>query len=131
LHQGTNGVRTCVIGSLIAPQACQTVVTLLRAPRHGIRAPIWFSATVLMCFTIFNFIRSLAIASGALNSPILFYEVKIVTYVLFLAVALGMAFGFFWMTVTIPTANLEQMASAAANTAFTIDPFLNPDASPF
>jgi hypothetical protein len=84
-----------------------------------------------MCFTIFNFIRSLAIASGALNSPILFYEVKIVTYVLFLAVALGMAFGFFWMTVTIPTANLEQMASAAANTAFTIDPFLNPDASPF
>jgi diguanylate cyclase (GGDEF)-like protein len=111
LHQGTNGVRTCVVGLLIAAQAGQTVVVLLRAPRHGIRAPIWFSATVLMCFTIFNFFRSLAIARGALNSPTLFYEVKIVTYVLFLAVALGMAFGFFWMTATILTANLEQMAS--------------------
>jgi diguanylate cyclase (GGDEF)-like protein len=110
LH-GTNGVRTSVIGLLIAAQAGQTVVALLRAPRHGIRAPIWFSATVLTCFTIFNFFRSLAIALGVLSDPKLFYEVKIVTYVLFLAVALGIAFGFFWMTATILTSNLEQMAS--------------------
>jgi diguanylate cyclase (GGDEF)-like protein len=110
LH-GTNGVRTCVIGLLIAAQAGQTVVALLRAPRHGIRAPIWFSATVLTCFMIFNFFRSLAIAFGVLSDPKLFYEVKIVTYVLFLAVALGIAFGFFWMTATILTSNLEQIAS--------------------
>jgi diguanylate cyclase (GGDEF)-like protein len=108
---GANRLHTLEVGFFVAVQAVQTAVVLLRAPWRAMRAPVWFSATLLICLLIFNLGCSIAVASGVLNDPSFFYEVKIVTYVVYIAVALGMAFGFFWMTATILTARLEQMAS--------------------
>jgi diguanylate cyclase (GGDEF)-like protein len=106
-----NRFRTVVVGILVALQAGQTSMALVRPSRRAISAPFLFSAILLVGFTCFNVGLSVAIALGMLNEPTHFYDAKVVTYVIYIAVALGMAFGFFWMTATKLTEKLEKMAS--------------------
>lgn len=103
--------RSPVASLLIAMQVGQTAVLLLRERRRAIRAPAWFSATLALSFMIFNLLRSIALGIGVLDAPYLAHKDEIVTYVLYIVVALGMAFGFFWMTATILTSELDHMAS--------------------
>jgi diguanylate cyclase (GGDEF)-like protein len=104
-------IRVVVVGLLIALQALQTAHTLLRKLSGPLRIPGRFNAALLLLFAAFNLLRSAAEALGVLRSPALSLEVEGATFILFLAVALGIAFGFFWMTTATLTAKLEQMAS--------------------
>lgn len=108
---GADGLRTLWAGVFIAVQSGQAALVLLQKSHRSIRAPVWFSATLLICFMGLNASRSMAIGLGFLDDPARADQVEIVTYILYIAVALGMAFGFFWMTATILTSKLEQMAS--------------------
>ena len=103
--------RSLVAGLLIAVQVGQTAVLLLRERREAIRAPVWFSAILSLSFMGFNILRSVAFRIGIFDDPYAAYREEIVTYILYIAVALGMAFAFFWMTATILTSELEHMAS--------------------
>jgi diguanylate cyclase (GGDEF)-like protein len=103
--------RSLVASLLIAVQVGQTTILLLRERRKAIRGPAWFSAILALSFMSFNILRSIAIGVGVFDRPYVANKEEIVTYVLYIAVALGMAFGFFWMTATILTSELEHMAS--------------------
>ncbi len=109
LHEPSR-LRALGLGLFVAAQTGQTARVLLRASCRAMRAPVWFSAALLIFFMIFNLGCSIAVVLKLLNGHAL-NEVRIVPYVLDIAVALGIAFGFFWMTATILTARLEQMAS--------------------
>ncbi len=108
--------RVTVIGLLIAAQAAQTAMLLLRRASAAIHAPARFVSAVLVGFIGWNLVRSLATATGFLSRHTsvghpLSSEVQSFTFVLYLAVALGLAFGFFWMTTAGLTAKLEDLAS--------------------
>jgi diguanylate cyclase (GGDEF)-like protein len=117
VYAGASGrFRVTVIGLLIAAQATQTAMLLLRRAPAAIRAPARFISAILIAFIACNLLRSLATATGYLArhssaSHPLVSEVQFLTYVLYLAVALGLAFGFFWMTTSVLTAKLEDLAS--------------------
>jgi diguanylate cyclase (GGDEF)-like protein len=107
----TSGFRILVAGLLIAAICAQIAWDLLRMARRTIRSAAWFTAILLIAFMFYNVIRALAIGLGVLRQPAALYREETITFGLFIAVALGIAFGFFWMTTAVLTTGLEQMAS--------------------
>jgi diguanylate cyclase (GGDEF)-like protein len=105
------GFRVLVAGLLIAAICGQIAWDLLRMARRTIRSAAWFTAILLIAFMFYNVVRALAIGLGVLRQPGALYREETVTFGLFIAVALGIAFGFFWMTTAVLTTGLEQMAS--------------------
>jgi diguanylate cyclase (GGDEF)-like protein len=115
-NRASGHFRVIVVGLLIAAQATQTVIILVRHGDKSIRLPARFISIILICFITWNFLRSLATASGllahrTLAGHALSSQIQMFTFILYLAVALGIAFGFFWMTTTGLTAKLEDLAS--------------------
>jgi diguanylate cyclase (GGDEF)-like protein len=106
-----HGVRVPVLSVLIAAQAGQTAIILFRKTKDAVRAPAWFSGTILLGFMLLNVARGIALLTGFLKDSRLFYEVEALTYGVYIAIALGIAFGFFWMTTTMLSVSLERMAS--------------------
>jgi diguanylate cyclase (GGDEF)-like protein len=111
LFDPSDNLRIVWAGGLIAVQTIQTTTVLIVKCQPSVRAPVWFSITLLTVFSVFNLLRSLATALGVLDRVDLSTEIAAATYIFYIVVALGMAFGFFWLTATILTAKLEQMAS--------------------
>lgn len=105
------GFRIMVAGLLIAAVCAQIAWDLLRMARRTIRTAAWFTAVLLIGFMVYNVARALAVGLGILHSASAFYREETITFGLFIAVALGIAFGFFWMTTAVLTTGLEQMAS--------------------
>lgn len=105
------GFRVLVAGLLIAAVCGEVAWNLLRSTRRAIRSAAWFTAILLIAFMFYNIARSLLIGLRILREPSLIYREETFTFGLFIAVALGIAFGFFWMTTTMLTTGLEQMAS--------------------
>ncbi len=103
-------VRVSVFGLLVAVQAATTAVILWRMSRGRVRVPAMYSVCVLAGFGLFNLTRSVLVASGWLamhwREWLSFWA-----FVLYLAVAMGLAFGFFWMTTATLTAEAEHLAS--------------------
>ena len=117
IYGGAPGAfRVTVVGLLIAAQATQSAMLLYRRAAPAIRAAARFVSVVLIGFVGWNLLRSFATASGLLlhrtlaGRPLV-SQVQTFTYVLYLAAALGLAFGFFWMTTSGLTARLEDLAS--------------------
>jgi diguanylate cyclase (GGDEF)-like protein len=106
-----SNLRIVVTGMMIAIQAGQTALLLTRSMKKGIRAPASFSAALLFGLMAFNLARSVAIVLGRLDAPELFERVKTLTFVVHLGFAVGIAFGFFWMTTSSLTASLDELAS--------------------
>jgi len=106
-----HNLRLPVLSMLIAAQAGQTAIILFRKSKDAVRAPAWFSSTILFGFMLLNVARGIAILTGLLKDPHLFYQVEALTYGIYIAIALGIAFGFFWMTTTMLSVSLERMAS--------------------
>ncbi|HEX4155439.1 MAG TPA: GGDEF domain-containing protein [Acidobacteriaceae bacterium] len=106
-----SGFRIMVAGLLIAAVCAQIAWDLLRMARRTIRTAAWFTAVLLIGFMLYNVARALALGLGILRNPASFYREETITFGLFIAVALGIAFGFFWMTTAVLTTGLEQMAS--------------------
>lgn len=105
------GSRIMVAGLLIAIVCGHTGFTLITVARRAIRTSALFTASLLLVFMFYNIVRSLAVGFGLLQHPATFYREETITFGIFVAVAMGIAFGFFWMTTAMLTTGLEQMAS--------------------
>ncbi|RXH55943.1 GGDEF domain-containing protein [Granulicella sibirica] len=105
-------MRIALIGALVSIQVCETILLLLRGAKDRARMPMYFCATILTGFIAVNIFRSLAVLfiPRFQRQP---YAGDLVTisFVVFITVALGIAFGFFWMTTAELSAELEKMAS--------------------
>jgi diguanylate cyclase (GGDEF)-like protein len=108
---GPEGLRIVVAGLLIAIVCGHTAFTLLGVARRAIRTSALFTAVLLLVFMFYNVVRVLAVGLGLLQRPEAFYKEETLTFGLFIGLALGIAFGFFWMTTAMLTTGLEQMAS--------------------
>lgn len=108
---GPAGLRIVVAGLLIAVVCGHTAFTLISVARRAIRTSALFTATLLLVFMFYNVGRSVAVGLGLVRHATAFYREETITFGLFVAVAMGIAFGFFWMTTAMLTTGLEQMAS--------------------
>jgi diguanylate cyclase (GGDEF)-like protein len=114
--RGSQQLRVTVVGVLIAAQTARTVLLLLRRAALAVRSPARFISVLLIGFIAWNLLRSVITAIGLLTNRIfvdqrLLARVQIFTDVLYLTVALGLAFGFFWMTTAGLTATVEDLAN--------------------
>ena len=110
LTHGSGRVRVVMIGLLVGAQVLQTFGLLARRARVGMRASVWFTAMVLAGFGAMNLLCSVMFAFDFV-SPVVSHQIEIISFVGYIASALGIAFGFFWMTTAQLSAELEYMAS--------------------
>jgi len=105
--------RMWTMGLLIAAQVVQSAMLLLHPHEEMrvIRTPSVFLGFLLLAFSMMNVIRAIVIALGISSHARAFYGIEVGTLALYLATALGIAFSFFWMTTTMLSAGLEQIAS--------------------
>ncbi len=108
---GPAGSRIVLAGLLVSVVCGQTAFALIAVARRAIRTSALFTAALLLAFVFYNLVRVLAVGFGMLSRAETFYREETFTFGLFIAVALGVAFGFFWMTTAMLTTGLEQMAS--------------------
>lgn len=102
--------RVTSLGLLVALQALVTAKVLWRFAGEKVRSPALYSVVLLLAFACFNVVRSLVVAAG-LGSRMSNVRFGLVAFTLYIAVALGLAFGFFWMTTATLTAEVEVIAS--------------------
>jgi diguanylate cyclase (GGDEF)-like protein len=102
-------LRLSLTALLVAVQVGQTAYLLITSSKKGLRAPAWFNIVLLLCFTLFDLFRAAALYFNLKAAMI--SEATLITYVVYVAVAMGMAFGFFWMTTATLSSMLEQIAS--------------------
>ena len=95
----------------IAAQSAQTGWALWKFSRQQIRIPARFSSVLLLAFATFNVLRGLLFGLHFVHDPHLLYLSWIASYTLYLSVALGLAFGFFWMTTALLSSRLDHLAS--------------------
>ena len=103
-------LRVISLGLLVAMQSAWTASILCRFARARVRAPAIFSSALLVLFGCFNLLRS-GMQILAFGHRVLNRELSLLAFALYIAFALGMAFGFFWMTTAMLTDELEHMAS--------------------
>lgn len=100
--------RMSSISLLVAAQCTMSARLLWHAARRYERAPAMFCALILSAFTLFNILRAVAAAAGLLWR----WNGFLITgaYAFYVAIALGVAFGFFWMSTAQLSLQLEVMA---------------------
>jgi diguanylate cyclase (GGDEF)-like protein len=98
-------------GLFVASQAWQTATLLFRQTDRESRVPARFTATILYVFGLLTTLRSLATALHLVSNGGIGHDLMAVTFMVYLAAALGIGFGLFWMATTILAAGLEHMAS--------------------
>jgi diguanylate cyclase (GGDEF)-like protein len=104
--------RVAALCLLIAVQLMLTMGMLLRGAKPGMRAPAWFMAILLGLLIAINIFRSAVMFwMGRSLAPDAGAALDSFAYVGFIATAMGLAFGFFWMTSAELTTELEHMAN--------------------
>jgi diguanylate cyclase (GGDEF)-like protein len=111
LLHGTGRTRTIAAGFLIGIQAIQTAAFLLSRARQRLRLPAIFVASLLVCLGFVNVWRSTALCLGFFRNNESFHALAGGIFAIFIAISLGLGFGVFWMSTTVLTTGLEQMAS--------------------
>ncbi len=102
--------RAISISFLIAIQSFTTALVLWRLARRQVRAPALFNSFLLLSFGLFNVARAIVqIVAPTLHT--LNRTMALAAFSLYIAVAIGLAFGFFWMTTSMLMSELEHMAS--------------------
>jgi diguanylate cyclase (GGDEF)-like protein len=100
------------INIFVVAQVLQTLAVLLRHAVRNLRAPIWFSALVLASFAAFNIFRSIVILSrGSLHVVYPPSPLELLATCVYLGTALGVGFGFFWMSTAKLRVTLDRLAS--------------------
>ena len=108
---GLANTRMAFMGLCIAAQTTQTAVRLFRAGEQAMRTSSWFCAAVLVLFALFNTVRAVAFWLGLQSHTHRFNQEEVLTLGVYLSVALGVAFCFFWMTTTMLSTGLERIAT--------------------
>ncbi len=102
-------VRVISFGILVAAEAMSTAVVLWRSASERVRPPAIYVAVILALFAAFNLARSGVELLTYHQVP--HFRLMLVAFVFYVCNAMGMAFGFFWMTTATLTGELEYMAS--------------------
>ncbi len=108
---GTGHLRVAVVSFLVAAECVNTARLLWCHGRERVCAPAIFSAVLLLGFALFNLARGVVVGGSLLRVQHQYYRLTVTAFALYIAIALGLAFGFFWMTTAVLSAGLEQMAS--------------------
>ena len=106
----TTHQRVISLGILFAVQSATTIRVLWGLAKGDVRAPALFSVGLLTAFGGLNLVRS-GWESMPVHRAVLDRVLDLAGFSVFLVVALGVAFGFFWMTNAMLTADMEHMAS--------------------
>lgn len=103
-------IRMSSVSLMVALQCSRTAWTLWHAARRAERGPALFCSLILSLFAVFNLLRMAIVASGELHRW--HWDTVVITfsYALYIAVAIGLAFGFFWMSTAQLSLQLEHMA---------------------
>jgi len=107
---GAGRLRVATISFLVTIQCIQIVWLLYGEARNKIRGPAIFCFAILSLFALFNLVRGFGAAIGLLTRWHLTDTFQIAAFALYIAVALGLAFGFFWLTTTKFSEQLEDAA---------------------
>ena len=102
--------RVICLSLLIAVQGITTAVVLWRLARRQVRAPAIFSSLLLLGFAAVNLVRA-GLQAFAPERRHANYLMGMTAFGLYIAVALGLAFGFFWMATSLLVVELDLMAS--------------------
>ncbi len=102
--------RVVCLSLLVAVQGMVTAAALWRLAQRQVRAPALFNSVVLFAFVLVNLIRA-GLQMFAPQLRHVNYLVSLAVFGLYIAVATGVAFGFFWMTTSMLVGELEHMAS--------------------
>lgn len=102
--------RVLCLRLLMALQSVVTARVLWRFASGKLRAPAIYSVVLLVGFAVFNVLCSIVVFTGYGSHPWRL-RLNLLTFAFFLMMALGLAFGFFWMTTATLTAEVEHMAS--------------------
>lgn len=104
--------RVALFGVLLAIQLSQTAYLLIRDAHRGGRLPAWFMASLLLFMIAVNLFRSIALELlPQYRQPGSGNTLQTLVFLVFVASAMGIAFGFFWMTTAVLSHELERMAS--------------------
>lgn len=104
--------RIVLFGIIVSIQLGQTALLLIRGTRRDGRLPALFMATLLAVLIAVNLSRSAALLLlGRYHTPGSTGTLQTFTFLVFIAAAMGIAFGFFWMTTAELSHELEKMAS--------------------
>ncbi len=106
----SGSARIAAISLTVAAQCFSTCWLLWRAARQKVRDPALFCSALLFLFAAFNLLRGIGAAAGLLARWNIAKQVGLTAFALYIAVALGLAFGFFWLTTTSFSAQLEDAA---------------------
>jgi len=106
----SGSTRVAAISFTVAAQCFSTCWLLWRAARQKVRDPALFCSAVLFLFASFNLFRGIGSATGLLSRWHIANQVALTAFALYIGVALGLAFGFFWLTTTSFSAQLEDAA---------------------
>lgn len=102
--------RSICLSLLVAVQAFTTAIVLWRLAQRQVRAPALFNSLVLFAFGLVSLARAgLQVFTPNLRN--VNYLMSLAVFGLYIAVAMGVAFGFFWMTTSMLVGELEHMAS--------------------
>jgi len=101
---------TATLDIAVAVQVFQTAFYLLTNKSGHTRYAAIFMGTLLILFGIMNALRGIAIMIGILKNPLALERLQGVTFVVYVITALGSAFGVFWMSTSVVTAQLEAIA---------------------
>ena len=103
-------VRTISMGLIIGALVARTGYLLITSRKLGISRSIHFNIILLVSVSVLNICGSMSLACGVLSTTEI-AELTPALFVAYIAVALGIAFGFFWMTTGKLCSELEHMAS--------------------
>jgi diguanylate cyclase (GGDEF)-like protein len=106
----SGAVRVASISLLVAVQCSYTAWVLWHATKHKVRGPGIFCSVLLFSFAGFNVVRGLGVATHMLHRLHIDQAFMIAAYALYVAVAIGIAFGLFWLTTANFSVELEDAA---------------------
>ena len=107
---GSSRLRVATISFLVTIQCTQTAWLLYGEARNKVRGPAIFCSAILSLFALFNLVRGFGVATGLFALWHLTHAFLLTAFALYIAVALGLAFGFFWLTTTKFSEQLEDAA---------------------
>lgn len=102
--------RMAAVSLAVALQCAQSAHLLWKTARPAERIPALFCSLILSFFAAYNLVRAGICEAGLIYHWIWYPLLVTGGYALYIAIALGLAFGFFWMSTSQLSHQLEHIA---------------------
>lgn len=100
-----------LLSCAVTVQLEMTARLVHRAADAKSRLAARFTVLLMRCLGLANLCRGMWAATGLLDKPKTADPLNLLTYIIFVSAAVGLAFAFFWRTTTKLSLDLEHMAS--------------------